>query len=97
MLRAIPDLCWGLTPGHVRTEHALDGIPLAGDDLGDVRDVVEADERVRNDEAALREAGPVRRQRHRRLEEGDVVVAEVADDRRARCDGGLRLGERHEA
>ena len=43
--------------------------------------VVEADERVADDEAALGEAAPVLRQRHGRLQPRDVVVGEVADDR----------------
>ena len=45
--------------------------------------MVEADEQLRHDEAALVEARPVVGQRHRRLEARDDVVAEVADDRLA--------------
>ena len=48
--------------------------------------VVEAHERVGDDEPALRQVGPVGGERHRRLERRDVVVAEVADDgRRSVC------------
>jgi hypothetical protein len=43
--------------------------------------VVEAEEDVRDDEAALRYVGPVLGKRDRALELRDVVVAEVADDR----------------
>ena len=43
--------------------------------------MVEADERLADDDAALREAAAVLGQRHRRLEPGDVVVGEIADDR----------------
>ena len=42
--------------------------------------MVEADERLGHDQAALREPVPLVRQRHRRLESSDVVVREVADD-----------------
>src|SRR5688572_3794825 len=48
-------------------------------DLGRAAAVVEAHERVGDHEAALRERRPVGRQRHLRLELGDVVVGEVAD------------------
>ena len=57
---------------------------VAGEHLGDAGGVVEADERVGDDEAALGQAGPGLRERHGRLELGDVVVAEVAHDRAAR-------------
>ena len=59
--------------------------------------MVEADERVGDDEAALGQVGPGLRERHRRLEHRHVVVAEVADDRAARRDLALGLVERHEA
>ena len=42
--------------------------------------MVEADERLRDDEAALGEVGAVLGERHRRLQLRDVVVGEVADD-----------------
>src|SRR2546421_29628 len=47
----------------------------------DTTRVVEADEQLGNDEAALRKAGPLVRESHRRLEPGDDVVAHEADDR----------------
>src|SRR3954451_16827055 len=49
--------------------------------LGHAARVVEADEQLRHDEAALREAWPVLRERNGGLEAGDDVVADVADDR----------------
>ena len=49
--------------------------------LGDTTRVVEADEQLGNDEAALRKAGPLVRESHRRLEPCDDVVAHEADDR----------------
>src|SRR5437763_16573444 len=54
---------------------------VADEHLGHAARVVEADEQLRHDEAALREAGPVVRERHGGLEAGDDVVADVADDR----------------
>jgi hypothetical protein len=59
--------------------------------------VVEADERVGDDEPALRKLGAGRRERHGRLEDGDVVVAQVADDRPAGGDLALRFVESDEA
>ena len=53
---------------------------IAHEHLGEAGRVVEADERGGDDEAALGQVGPRGRKRHRRLELGDVVVAEVADD-----------------
>ena len=44
------------------------------------RDVVEAQEHVGDDEPAHRQPGPGVRERHGRLELGDPVVADVADD-----------------
>ena len=67
---------------------------IADEHLGDTGPVVEADERLDDDEAALGQAGTVGRQRHRRLERGGVVVREVADDRGVQC---LRLLERDDA
>ena len=59
--------------------------------------VVEADERVGDDEAALRQVRPGAWERHGRLELGDVVVAEVADDRTARRDLAARPPRRSRA
>jgi hypothetical protein len=52
--------------------------------------VVEADEDVRDEEAALGQACPFVRERHGRLEARGVVVGEVADDGLA---ASFRLGE----
>src|SRR5436305_7718304 len=54
---------------------------VADEHLGHAARVVEADEQLRHDEAALREPGPLSRERHGRLEARDDVVADVADDR----------------
>jgi hypothetical protein len=59
--------------------------------------MVEADERVGDDEAALREPGAVFGERDRRLEHGHVVVAEVADDGPPGCHLPLGLVEGHQA
>src|SRR5919205_2652725 len=67
---------------------------LADEDLRDALRMVEADERVRDHELALREAGAVIGQRHGWLQLRDEVVAEVADDRHVER---LRLLERHDA
>ena len=56
--------------------------------------MVEADERVRDDEEALREVGPVCRQPDGRLQPRDMVVAEVADHGRASLDRALGVLER---
>ena len=53
--------------------------------------MVEAHERLGDDEAALGQAGPGAGQRHGRLELGDEVVAEVADDRLAAALGLLEV------
>ncbi len=66
---------------------------IAREHLGDARDMVEADERVGDDEAALRKPRAGLRERNRRLQHGDVVVAEVADDGAARRDLLLGLVE----
>jgi hypothetical protein len=42
--------------------------------------MVETDERVDDDEAALRQPRPLVRQRHGRFESRHPVVADVADD-----------------
>ncbi len=63
-------------------------------DVGRAGDVVEAQEGVGDDEAALGRRRAVDREWNRRLELRDVVVAEVADDRRVER---LRLLEGHEA
>ena len=57
---------------------------------GEAARMVEAHQRVGDDEPALRQVRPVGGELHRRLERRDVVVGEVADDRRRRR---LRLGE----
>src|ERR687898_817956 len=62
--------------------------------LGEPEHVVESDERVGDDEAALREVRAVVRQLDRRLQRRRMVVAEVADDRLA---AALCLREVHEA
>jgi hypothetical protein len=56
--------------------------------------VVEPDQRVGDEEAALREVRAVRRQLDRRLQRRCMVVAEVADDRLA---AALGLREVHES
>ena len=61
--------------------NTLDRVAIAGEHFGEVRDMVETDEAVGHDEAALREVGAVRRQRDGRLQPRDMVVADVADDR----------------
>ena len=53
---------------------------VAADHVREAVRVVEADERVGDDEQALREVAPAVGQRHGRLEPGDVVVGEIADD-----------------
>ncbi len=61
-------------------EPLRDLVPVARQHGGRAAAVVEADERVRDDEAALRHVGAGRGQRHSRLELRDVVVGEIADD-----------------
>ena len=53
---------------------------VAREDVRDALGVVEADERVGDDERALREPGALLGERHGRLQLRDEVVAEVADD-----------------
>ena len=58
--------------------------------------MVEADERVRDDEAALREVGAGLRERDGRLQQRHVVVAEIAHDgpaRRHLAFGGSEVDE----
>ena len=55
-------------------------VRVAAQHLGDAARVVEADERVGDDEPALGQSAPGVRHRHRRLELRDEVVGEVADD-----------------
>jgi hypothetical protein len=55
--------------------------------------VVEADERVRDEEARLGEVGAVVGERDRRLEAGGVVVPDVADHRRRGTFGFLDLDQ----
>ncbi len=75
-----------------RLEQRRDLVGVAAEHLGDAADVVEADEHVGDDEAALRQPAPVVRHRHGRLERRDEVVAEVADDRLAAA-LGLLVGQ----
>ena len=56
---------------------------IAGQHLGDARRVVEADERLGDDEAALGQVGAGVGEPDGRLQHGHMVVAEVADDRSA--------------
>jgi hypothetical protein len=58
--------------------------------------MVEADEGVGNDEAALRKAGAVVRERHGGLELRDVVVSEVADHRVPAGERTFRGAEVHD-
>jgi hypothetical protein len=55
--------------------------------------VVEQDERLGDDEAALGQFSPAPGQPHRRLEPRDVVIAEVAEDRQAGCFGLREIDE----
>ena len=72
------------TAGRVLRERAVqergDLGRVAGQHLGHPRRVVEAHERLGDDEAALRKVASGLRERHRRLQHCGVVVAEVADD-----------------
>ena len=77
-------------------EQRGDGVPVAVEDLGDARGMVEAHEGVGDDEAALRKAGAVVRERHGRLELRDVVVGEVADHRAPGGERALRGGKVHD-
>src|SRR5207248_11363396 len=67
---------------------------VTAQDLGQSGRVVEADERVRDDEPALGKVRAVGGQRHRRLERRRMVVREETHDRRV-CP--LRLLEPDEA
>ena len=67
---------------------------VAAEHLGHPEAVVEADEHVGDDEAALGQVAALVRHRHGRLEPRRVLVAEVADDR---LPAGLRLLERDQA
>ena len=53
---------------------------VAVEDIHDAVRVVEAHERVGDEEARLRKRGPVGGHRHRRLELRGVLVPDVADD-----------------
>ena len=76
--------------GRRRVEQRPQLVGVAAEHLGEAARMVEAHQRVGDDEPALRQVRPVGGELHRRLERRDVVVAEVADDRRRRR---LRLGE----
>ena len=67
---------------------------VAAEHLGHPERVVEADEHVGDDEAALGQVAALVRHRHGRLEPRGVLVAEVADDR---LPAGLGLLERDQA
>ena len=67
---------------------------VAAEHLGHPEPVVEADEHVGDDEAALGQVASLVRHRHGRLEPRRMLVAEVADDR---LPARLRLLERDEA
>ena len=73
-----------------------DLVDVAGEHLRDPGQVVEADERVRDDEEALREVGPVRGQPNGRLQPRDMVVAEVAHHRCPSLDRALGVLEREQ-
>src|SRR6266508_1544034 len=68
-------------PSHFTTVSGDELRRVAGEDFRDALRVVEADERLDNDEPALGESRPLVGERHGRLELRDEVVAEVADDR----------------
>ena len=77
-------------PGDAGLEPALDLPGVAREDLGGAGAVVEPHERLRDDEPALREPMALGRERNGRLEAGDMVVGEIADDRQPEV---LRLVE----
>src|SRR6185312_1203226 len=66
---------------------------VAGKDLGHAEAVVEADERVGNHEAALRQVPAGLGDRNGRLEPRDVVITEVAHHRPAERFGLLEADE----
>ena len=68
-------------------------IGVAVEHVRDSGHVVEPDQRVGDDEAALRQVGPVVRQRYGRFELRDVVVPVVADDREAQRFGLVQVDE----
>ena len=74
-------------------EPRCDLVAVTREDLRRAAAVVETDERLGDDEAALRQLRAVGGKLHRRLELRDVVVREVADDGRVER---LRLLERDE-
>ena len=74
-----PELAGGLAAGAASSASISSAI--AAQHLGDAADVVEAQQHVGDDEAAQRQARAGVGQRHGRLELGDPVVADVADDR----------------
>ena len=80
-------------PWDAGLEPPLDLTRIPREHLGGPGPVVEADEGLRDDQAAVREAVAVRRKLDRRLERRDVVVREIADHRQPQR---LCLLERHE-
>jgi hypothetical protein len=76
-----------LAPARVAAGHGrqrpFESLGVAVQHLGDPEHVVEAHERVGDDEAALRQARPFVGQLDGRLQARDPVVADVADDRHA--------------
>ena len=69
--------------GHVGRclEQRADRLGIAAQHLGDPADVVEPQQRLGHDEPADGKTRPGVGERHRRLELGDPVVADVPDDR----------------
>jgi hypothetical protein len=80
-LREAPAAVRAREPRRGAGEQPRDLVGVAADHLRSVEDMVEADEDVGDEEAALREAGALRRQLDGGLEPSRVVVGEVADDR----------------
>ena len=81
-------------PRHLGLEHRRRLVRVAREHLGDPACVIEADEDVGDDEAALGQPAAVLRERNGRLELRDEVVREVPHDGLA---GGLRVLVRDDA
>jgi hypothetical protein len=88
--RAAPVPVGRARDGERTVEPLADLVRIAAEHLREPEHVVEPDQRLRDDEAALRQLRPGVRQRHGGLERCRVVVADVADDRLA---AGFGLGE----